>query len=188
MVSAEQTTDGDWYLQIPEGVVYGPIAVAQLDQWVREGRVALGCQLRRDDSNQWQPAELRYPELNVRNTTSGTPADQTTASAGSPSDHTGNRAELPQHSANDRRTQLPHRAPFILTLALVGLFVPCPVFSVLAWQQGTQDLYDMHAGLMDSTGRWQTQFARKLGMVVVLFWSMMFLAGAVVGAVYWAIR
>jgi hypothetical protein len=194
VVAAEQATDSDWYLWIPEGVIYGPITLIQLDQWVREGRVALGCQLRREDSNHWEPAELRYPDLSEAAASSGAMAQRPSANT-RPVANAAGAAVRPDigvepnpRPAHDRVTLLPHRSAYILTLALVGLFVPCPVFSVLAWHQGTQDLYDMHTGVMDSSGRSQTQFGRKLGMVVVLFWSMIFLTAAIVGAIYWAIR
>jgi tetratricopeptide (TPR) repeat protein len=78
--------------------------------------------------------------------------------------------------------QKPHRGAVVLALALCGVFV-CPIFAVVAWVLGNQDLADMNTGVMDESGRGLTQAGRIIGMVltlvtslVVVGWALLFLA------------
>lgn len=47
-----------------DGNQYGPITLAQLQQWIQEVRVAPDTQILRSDLNQWHPAS-HYQELNL---------------------------------------------------------------------------------------------------------------------------
>ena len=186
MASSDEAAEILWYLQIPEGVTYGPVARSQLDRWVREGRVSVGCRLRDERESPWMAAELVYPDL-LSSDSPSLPHEGRVALTGQPVDArdfsapgSGATAAIPRPL-----TQLPHRGPLVLTLGVVGLLVFCPVFSVLAWSFGTQDLREMQLGLMDSKGETSTRLGRMLGMVIVLIWVMMFVAGAVAGAMYW---
>ena len=78
--------------------------------------------------------------------------------------------------------QKSHRGVVVLALALCGVFL-CPIFAVVAWVLGNQDLADMNAGLMDSSGRDLTQAGRIIGMILTLLtalviagWALFFLA------------
>lgn len=68
---------------------------------------------------------------------------------------------------------LPHRGPLILTLALVGLLVQCPIFSIMAWVMGSADLEEMARGRMDPSGASLTRAGRMLGLILSLFWIIM---------------
>lgn len=63
----------------------------------------------------------------------------------------------------------PHRAGAILALGLVGLFV-CGPLCIAAWFMGNDDLREMDAGLMDSSGRSTTSTGRTLGALGVVLW------------------
>ena len=58
----------------------------------------------------------------------------------------------------------PHRGAVILVFGILGLLV-CQLLGVAAWVMGNQDLQEMDAGVMDSTGRDLTNAGRICGMV-----------------------
>jgi hypothetical protein len=142
--------------------------------------------VREGQDSGWIAAELVYPDLLSGDSAAGA-AEMRGAITGQPS--LASDALTPGSAAGAviprRHNLLPHRGPLILTLGVVGLLVFCPVFSVLAWSFGSQDLREMQLGLMDSEGERATRIGRWLGMVVVLFWGMMCIAGMVAGAMYW---
>jgi hypothetical protein len=187
VVSSDETAEIDWYLRIPEGVLYGPVCRLQLDRWVREGRVSVGCKLRRVSGEQWLAAESVYPDLEIHAVQGNFDAGGI-STPGVPqlsSDPFINSA-LASPIAASARKQLTHRAALVLTFAIVGIFVPCPVFSFMAWNFGTQDLHDMEIGLMDRAGYRTTALGRQLGMAMVFIWGMISLVAAVLGTIYWA--
>jgi ABC-type branched-subunit amino acid transport system permease subunit len=58
----------------------------------------------------------------------------------------------------------PHRGIMILVFGILS-FVVCPFFGIAAWVMGNNDLQQMNAGRMDSTGRDLTNAGRICGMV-----------------------
>jgi hypothetical protein len=62
----------------------------------------------------------------------------------------------------------PHRGGLILALGIIGFFVPCFVFGIVAWVMASSDLRAMDAGNMDPTGRSLTQAGMILGIVQLL--------------------
>lgn len=160
-----------WQLRTPEGLVFGPVDRAQLDQWVREGRVTADCQVRDEVEDQWHAADEIYPAL-IERTPSGV-ADPRLQLPVSNSPESGVSPRGPSAGSDDRVVLRPHRGPLILTLALVGLLVQCPIFSVLAWVMGSSDLEEIYVGRMDPEGLKATRAGRMLGMIMSLFWIIM---------------
>ena len=61
----------------------------------------------------------------------------------------------------------PHRGTLILVLGILS-FVFCGIFTAIpAWIMGANDLKEMDAGRMDSSGRSLTNVGRILGIVAV---------------------
>ena len=58
----------------------------------------------------------------------------------------------------------PHRGGIILLYGLLGLVV-CPLLSITAWFMGCNDLKQMRAQRMDSSGRNLTHAGRILGII-----------------------
>ena len=67
----------------------------------------------------------------------------------------------------------PHRGVVILVFGILGL-VLCQLFGIAAWVMGNEDLKEMNAGRMDSSGRDLTKAGRICGMVAtgVLIFQM----------------
>ena len=58
----------------------------------------------------------------------------------------------------------PHRGSTILVLGILGIPV-CFICGIIAWVMGNKDLAAMDAGLMDPSGRDQTNAGRTCGIV-----------------------
>ena len=52
-----------WHVKTGEGDQYGPVTKAELDAWVKEGRLDSGCQVLKGGWARWQWAEQVYPGL-----------------------------------------------------------------------------------------------------------------------------
>jgi hypothetical protein len=63
-----------------------------------------------------------------------------------------------------RRRGAPHRGTLILILGILG-FLICGLCGVAAWIMGSNDLAEMKAGRMDSSGRDMTQIGYVLGII-----------------------
>lgn len=69
-----------WFMKIPDGSEFGPVAKQELDQWMREGRISLQCSLRMESDSQWKPASSLYPGLSNTNSINySAPASQPAA-------------------------------------------------------------------------------------------------------------
>ena len=156
-----------WYMKTPEGQIYGPVAREQLDDWCDEGRITDDCQVREGVQAVWQSAHIISPSLI-------TPRSRATASSAAYGQQYG-----PVHQAGGVQTgtslrtgyaagrsgyQQPHRGGLIITLAVLG-WVSCPIFSVMAWSMGSDDLNKMRTGLMDGAGMGLTQAGQVMGMI-----------------------
>jgi hypothetical protein len=67
----------------------------------------------------------------------------------------------------------PHRGGLILVLALVGIIMGCPIFSLMAWVMGSSDLREIRAGRMDRSGEGLTQAGQLLGMIPSLLFILL---------------
>ena len=65
----------------------------------------------------------------------------------------------------------PHRATLILVLGILGLVVCQPV-GIAAWVMGNNDLKEMDAGTMDSSGRSNTNAGRICGMIATILLAL----------------
>ena len=71
----------------------------------------------------------------------------------------------PQYST--QQTLRPHRGTVILVLGILGI-VCCFICGIIAWVMGSNDLKEMSAGRMDSSGQGLTQAGKICGMVSVI--------------------
>ncbi len=80
----------------------------------------------------------------------------------------------PQYST--QQTLRPHRGGMILALGILGL-VCCFICGIIAWVMGSNDLKEMAAGRMDTSGQGLTQAGKICGMISVIL--------QIVGFVIW---
>ena len=71
----------------------------------------------------------------------------------------------PQNST--QQTLRPHRGGLILALGILGL-VCCFICGIIAWVMGSNDLKEMAAGRMDTSGQGLTQAGKICGMISVI--------------------
>src|SRR3954468_11320823 len=53
----------NWHMQATDGSQYGPVPRLELDEWFKEGRISVDCQLLKEGADQWQWASEIYPSL-----------------------------------------------------------------------------------------------------------------------------
>jgi hypothetical protein len=159
-----------WYLRTPEGNVYGPAAWDKLVGWVEQGRVTAECQLAAGEGRDWQPADEVFAQLKPK---PAVPVHSAEAIAGAivadpspPKPQTRVYAPPP----DDRPFLRRHRGGLILVLGAMGLCMACPIFSLMAWVMGSEDLRAIDGGQMDPAGRRQTLIGQRLGMVLSVIW------------------
>ena len=80
----------------------------------------------------------------------------------------------PQYSA--QQTLRPHRGTLILVLGIIGI-VCCFICGIIAWVMGSNDLREMAAGRMDTSGQGLTQAGKICGMVSVILQIIGFVIG-----------
>ncbi len=171
----------EWYMKTPEEQTFGPATFKELERWVQEGRITADCHLCQGAAGNWQPADWLFPSLKTQATFSPllarTPAASHSAPTYTPS-HYPSPAGHPNASPTNfalGRYVAPHRGPLILVLALMGLFITCPVFPFMTWVMGSNDLREMQAGRMDPAGRDLTRAGMVIGMVLSILWILGFL-------------
>ena len=162
----------DWHMRTPEGQTYGPVTRDELDRWVDQGRVAVDCQLARSPAGPWEPAPLLFPALMLQAPKPPNPPPKFEPA----SPFTGQAYNPPSIPAGYPGAQFvqPHRGGLILVLAIVGIVMGCPIFSLMAWVMGSGDLREMRAGRMDKSGEGLTQAGQIIGMIP----SILFIFGA----------
>jgi len=143
-----------FFMQTPEGQIFGPVSRETLASWVREGRVSHDCSLR-EQTGEWQHAVQWFPELREFVSIPHTVASVAVV------------APIPSEPYQYLR---PHRGWLVLILAVVGMAVWCPVLTIMAWVIGSGDLLEMDAGRIDPSGRQLTRWGKNLGMVMALGW------------------
>ncbi len=77
---------------------------------------------------------------------------------------------------NENTALMPHRGTLILVMGILGIFLSCVIFSIIAWVLGKGDLEKMKAGQMDSTGESLT----KVGMILGIVGTVLALLGLVI--------
>lgn len=150
-------------VQSSEGRTYGPVAFAVLDQWVTEGRVSHECRIRRQQATHWLAATEFYPQLQP----------QKRRRSGSPF-----KPDFVATSFNPY--SIPHRGVGLLILSIVGLAVPCGVFSLPALLLAVLDLRQIWQNKMDRRGLpWlvSTIIISGIGLAVTI--------GSVLWTFYW---
>ncbi len=73
----------------------------------------------------------------------------------------------PKTPAKKTKRKKRHRGGTVLALGIIGLVV-CFIFGIFAWVMGSNDLREMRAGRMDTTGRGLTQAGQICGIIGVL--------------------
>lgn len=73
----------------------------------------------------------------------------------------------------------PHRGTLILIFGILSIVV-CGFLGIPAWIMGNNDLKEMDSGLMDPTGRDNTNAGRICGMIG----TILLVAGFVVGVIF----
>ncbi len=76
----------------------------------------------------------------------------------------------------------PHRGTLILVLGILSLVV-CGPLGIFAWIMGSSDLKEMDAGIMDPSGRGNTQAGKICGMIT----TILMLVGLCIGFVVLAL-
>jgi hypothetical protein len=159
-----------WHMKTPEGQIYGPVSREQLGQWAGEGRISGDCFVRQGERGSWQTADTIFPTLRTPRTRA-TAASTGGGYAARPRPHQhavpyNPYAATPHYAQRGYATgyQEPHRGGMILTFALLGWFL-CPIFAVVAWSMGAEDLRKIQLGRMDPSGQGLTQAGHILGMI-----------------------
>ena len=67
-----------------------------------------------------------------------------------------------------RRRLKPHRGSTIQILGILSIFVATPILGPMAWIMGSNDLREMDEGIMDPSGRSETQLGKTIGMVMTI--------------------
>lgn len=184
-----------WYMKTPEGQIYGPASRDQLNSWVSQGRVSSDCFLRQGERGPWQAASSLFPTLQAPRTR----ATATSTGGGYAARPQGTHVAQPTHASNYASANpyamprafgsaayvQPHRGGLVLAFALLGWFL-CPIFAVVAWSMGNEDLNKIRRGQMDSSGLGLTQAGQILGMIVSILFLLglgLMFVGCLVGAI-----
>ncbi|WP_040351971.1 hypothetical protein [Blastopirellula marina] len=142
-------------LRIPEGRIYGPMPLDQLEEWICQGRVDDKCDVRLTLNGPWQSAATIFPVLQLPPTVSS-----------------GNPFKIePKPLANAASaSRLSERGIMIVLFGVLG-WVGCPVFAVLAWGMGASDLEAHREGRLDTRSVLITQIGYFLGMFGAITWA-----------------
>ena len=151
-----------WHMQGPDGGQYGPVTRADLDQWVRDGRVNAQCQLLQEGWTTWQPAAQVYPQLSGGSSSRNSSLNNAANPYANPT--LSGAAGYSAATGGNYGYVKPHRGNLILILGILSI-VFCQFVGIPAWLMGSQDLKEMKAGLMDPSGEGMTQAGRVCGIV-----------------------
>lgn len=156
--AVSQDPQDQWKMQTPEGREYGPVTRATLETWITEGRVSDDCKLLCEADGVWQGAGDLYSVLR--------PVPLAVA-VRVPGKGPTELVPEPGPEKTDFRGYLtnPHRGGVILALGILSWAIGCPIFGVVAWVMGSNDLGEMRAGTMDPQGQSLTEAGRWMGML-----------------------
>jgi hypothetical protein len=132
-----------------------------MDQWVSQGRVSDDCRLLRESEGLWQDAAAAYPVLRPKPRV----APAVKPAFDNPVAGTVYAAASPANPAAPARIVNPHRGGLILALGILSWALGCPIFGIMAWVMGSNDLRDMQRGAMDAGGMSLTQAGQVIGMI-----------------------
>ncbi len=163
----------DWHMRTPEGQTYGPVTRDELDRWASQGRLSADCLVSQSVAGPWEPATKIFPALAQLVPQPAPPPPPKFEPASPFTGQTYNPASIPAGYPGGQFVQ-PHRGGLILVLAIVGIVMGCPIFSLMAWVMGSGDLREMRAGRMDRGGEGLTQAGQIIGMIP----SILFIFGA----------
>jgi hypothetical protein len=150
-----------WHLKSADGLTYGPVAKADLDQWMQQGRITPQSQIMSEADGRWVWAGEYYPQLGSFAADPGAPVNPY-APPGGAGYQTG-YAWAP----SGYREQ--HRGPVILALALVGAFF-CGIACLVAIVMAIIDLQKMASGTMDPSGKGLTIAGLVIGSLPLVVW------------------
>jgi hypothetical protein len=174
--SAEPLDPQDqWHLKTPEGQEYGPVTRAILETWISEGRVSDDCQLLCEADRVWRNADEVYPVLGpIKVAVAVDPWQGNRTDFESDGSSTALAPAFRGHVTNA------HRGGVILALGILAWAIGCPVFGVLAWVMGSNDLSEMRQGTMDPQGQSLTEAGRMIGMIHTFLFIAALLVGVLV--------
>ena len=135
-----------WHLKTPDGLTFGPVARAELDRWLAEGRITAATQIMHEGDGQWVWAQQIYPHL------ASFTADSPLKPVPMPQAINPYAAPTTASPFAPTRYREPHRGGAILALAIVGIFV-CDILSLVAIVMAIIDLGKMNRGEMDPSGK-----------------------------------
>ena len=141
-----------WYYA-NQGQQSGPISDSDLARLVANGEVLSETLVWREGMQEWLPVHS-IPGLIGGSQIGGVQG----ASPVQTQPHTYPNQGYPQQTQVE-----PHRAELILTLGIVGLFIP--IVGVAAWIMGHSDLQKIKRGAMDPTGEGKTKTGMILGII-----------------------
>lgn len=134
-----------WMLRVPEGLQFGPIPHALLQQWLLEGRIDGECQLRREADVVWRAADEEFPILKTASPVS----QESTPSA---------QKMVPE----------PPAGLFVLILTILGWIALCPLLGLLGWLAAREDLTEIEAGRRRDDQRSWSLAAVRLAQIQLL--------------------
>jgi hypothetical protein len=170
-----------WHLKTPDGLTFGPVARAELDRWLAEGRVTTASQILHEGDGRWVWAQQIYPHLAIASASQSATAPFPPGTFGKPIDvppspFAGGINPYASPSAAGyapSRYREQSRGGTILTLSILGpLF--CIFLSIAAVVMGIMDLSEMKRGVRDPSGRGLTIAGLVigsiyLGLIVLIF-------------------
>lgn len=178
----------EWFLKVPEGLIYGPISVLTLNDWVAQGRVSPDCQVRSETNPEWLGAERYYPVLCLpppRRPGFMPLAHPNKAPAKGSAARPKPAPPLDQPKLDRIVPRVaPHRGLSILLLSILG-WITCPIAGVAAWNMAAHDLNEMREKRMDPAGFAQTQAGYYLAFSNLVVFTVTLVVGLLIGAAIW---
>ena len=145
-----------WSMKTPDGSVYGPVDRAELESWVKEGRVSSECLIRQQGQGHWQSALTLFPGLTAMHP-KHRPRVATRAEPSSPGVERVHVAGLAQTR--------PHGGTGVLVLSIIGLMLPCfPIFSIVAVLWGWSERRGIARGTVSADSRMVLDIGFFLGI------------------------
>ena len=177
--SSVAASNDQWYVRTADGAQYGPVPLAELATWVREGRVTASSEVRLAREANWRPATEQFPVLVPGSHGGQSPVGESPFAQETATHHPVAQATVTQRADNPYtapRTHAvsQHRGGLILTLGILGL-VCCQLAAPFAWRMGYTDLAAMRDGRMDRAGEGMTKAGMILGIAGTLFLMFSFL-------------
>src|SRR5262245_58390221 len=157
-----------WHMRTPDGLTYGPVPKAELDQWLQQGRVTAQSLVLCEADGQWVSAAKLYPQLAAY--APSAPAPQPTTPI---NPYASPYADL-AYGAPSQPYREQHRGPVILALGIVGIFF-CDIISIIAVVMAISDLSKMSRGIMDPGGRGLTIAGLVLAVLKLSLAGLIFL-------------